>query len=615
MQQLRRGLAAAIVVVLAGCGGGGDGEPAPSPVPASIAVSAGDAQSARYGTAVAVSPAVTVRDARGAAVAGVDVSFTASAGGGTVTGATARTNASGLATVGSWTLGPAPGANTLRAAVGSLATSFTATATTGPASSIAVQAGNAQVAAAGASVPVPPSVLVTDGTFGVPDVDVTFAVTSGGGTVTPTVVRTSAAGVAQVGSWQLGAAGPQSLTATVPGAAPASFTATVLAAGSVSLIKVGGDAATAIAGNFTPSLPVVEVRNGSGQPAAGVSVQFAVTGGGGTASRTSVTTGANGRASPGAWRFGTAGAQGLSATTADAPPVAFTGTAVAAPASQFNIQVEFLDPQPTDAQKAAFLAARDRWQTIIVGDLPDVASSVPANTCGAGGAQINGPIDDVVILAAIRGLDGPGQVLARAGPCLLRSSGRLTYAGLVEFDLDDIDFLGSLGSGLSDVAFHEFGHVLGFGTLWSDLGVIISPNSNAVAFTGAAGRQAYIASLSPGSTTPSNADVPVENCVGIPNCGAGTRDGHWREPVFTIEIMTGFYNSGVLNPFSAVSAASMRDLGYVVNDAVSDAFILPVVLGGFRVGAARVSTFRELLAPWPILVVDERGRVVGEARR
>jgi hypothetical protein len=305
----------------------------------------------------------------------------------------------------------------------------------------------------------------------------------------------------------------------------------------------------------------------------------------------------------------------MSATTADAPPVTFTGTATSAPASQFNIQVVFLDPQPTDVQKAAFLAARDRWQTIIVGDLADVASGIPANTCGAGGPQINGPIDDVVILAAIRGIDGSGQVLARAGPCLTRLSGRLTFAGLVEFDLDDIDFLGSLGSGLSDVAFHEFGHVLGFGTLWSDLGVIISPNSNAVAFTGAAGRQAYTASLSPGSTTPSNADVPVENCVGIPTCGAGTRDGHWREPVFTNEIMTGFYDSGVTNPFSAVSASSMRDLGYVVNDAVSDGFVLPLVLGGFRSGAATVARFREQLAPWPILVVDEQGRVREEARR
>jgi hypothetical protein len=615
MQRPCRGLSAALLVVLAGCGGGGDGEPEPSPVPASVTVSAGNAQSARYGTAVAVSPAVTVRDASGAAVPGVDVTFSPTGGGGTVTGATARTTASGVATVGGWTLGPTPGANALRASVGSLTTTVSATATTGPASSVTVQAGNAQVVAAGAIVPVAPSVLVTDGTYHVPDVDVTFSVTAGGGTVTPAVVRSSAAGLAQVGSWQLGAAGPQSLTATVPGAAPVTITATALAAGGVSLNKAGGDATVAIAGNFTPSLPVVEVRNGAGQPAAGVSVEFAVSGGGGTASRTTVTTGAGGRASPGTWRFGTAGPQSLSATTANAPPVTFTGTATAAPASQFNIEVVFLDPQPTDAQKTAFLAARDRWQAVIVGDLADVATSIPANTCGAGGPQISGPIDDVVILAAIRGIDGPGQVLARAGPCLTRLSGRLTYAGLVEFDLDDIDFLGSLGSGLSDVAFHEFGHVLGFGTLWSDLGVIISPNSNAVAFTGAAGRQAYTAALSPGSTTPSNADVPVENCVGIPGCGEGTRDGHWREPVFTNEIMTGFYNSGGVNPFSAVSASSMRDLGYVVNDAVSGGFILPLVLGGFRSGAGTVATFRELLAPWPILVVDERGSVREEARR
>jgi hypothetical protein len=48
------------------------------------------------------------------------VTFTVTNGGGTVTGATATSNASGVATVGSWTLGTAAGENTLSAQTGSL---------------------------------------------------------------------------------------------------------------------------------------------------------------------------------------------------------------------------------------------------------------------------------------------------------------------------------------------------------------------------------------------------------------------------------------------------------------------------------------------------------------
>jgi hypothetical protein len=583
-------------------------------VPASITVSAGNAQSARYGTALPVAPAVIVRDASGAAISGVEVTFSATAGGGTVTGATARTTATGLATVGGWTLGPVPGANSLQAAIGTLSTSFTATGIVGPASTITIQGGSGQSALAGTAVTVAPSVLVTDGSFSVPDVDVTFTVAEGGGTVTPAVVRTSAAGLAQVTSWQLGAAGPQSLTATVAGATPVTFTATATAGTASSVIKVAGDNVAGIAGNFTPTLPVVEVRDAAGRLAPGIAVTFAVTSGGGIASRTVATTGPDGRAAVGAWRFGAAGPQALTATIADAPPVTFSGTATAVPATQFAIEVVFLDPQPTDAQKAAFLAARDSWQRIIVGDVPDFGGGIPANTCGVGGAAIPGPIDDLVIFARIDAIDGPGEVLAQAGPCLLRPGSRLTYAGLVSFDVDDIPFLETLGSGLADVAFHEFGHVLGFGTLWSSLGLLISPSSADVAFTGAAGRQAYTASLGAGSTVPTGVDVPVENCVGIPGCGLGTRDGHWRESIFTSEIMTGYYNRGVANPFSAVSAAAMRDLGYGVDDTAADAFVLPLVLGGFRSGGTTDRPLREELSPWPILVMDEQGRVLERLR-
>lgn len=65
--------------------------------------------------AVTSKPRVKVTDANGVPVPGVDVNFAVTSGGGSVTGASKVTDNSGFAQVGSWTLGPNPGANTLDA--------------------------------------------------------------------------------------------------------------------------------------------------------------------------------------------------------------------------------------------------------------------------------------------------------------------------------------------------------------------------------------------------------------------------------------------------------------------------------------------------------------------
>ena len=119
-----------------------------------IAVAVGNNQTAATGTAVAVAPAVIVRDQYNNPVAGVAVTFAVASGGGSVTGATQTTGANGVAAVGSWTLGTTAGPNTLTAtATGSGITgnpvTFTATATGAVATQIAVNAGNNQSATVG----------------------------------------------------------------------------------------------------------------------------------------------------------------------------------------------------------------------------------------------------------------------------------------------------------------------------------------------------------------------------------------------------------------------------------------------------------------------------------
>ena len=102
--------------------------------PARIVDQAGDAQSAVAGSAPSVLPSVLVTDAKGRPVPGASVTFAVASGGGAVTGATAVTNASGLATVGSWTLGTRAGADSLTATCAGLApVTFHATGVAGPA--------------------------------------------------------------------------------------------------------------------------------------------------------------------------------------------------------------------------------------------------------------------------------------------------------------------------------------------------------------------------------------------------------------------------------------------------------------------------------------------------
>lgn len=81
--------------------------------PAALSVAAGEAQSAAVGGDVPVAPAVKLSDAVGHPLPGVAVTFTLASGGGSITGANALTDAAGIATLGSWTLGLVPGPNTL----------------------------------------------------------------------------------------------------------------------------------------------------------------------------------------------------------------------------------------------------------------------------------------------------------------------------------------------------------------------------------------------------------------------------------------------------------------------------------------------------------------------
>jgi adhesin/invasin len=313
-----------------------------APVPSTIAGFAGNNQNARPGNAVFTPPSVIVKDPAGIPVPGATVTFTVTAGGGSVTGGTATTNADGIAAVGSWTLGPALGPNSLSASVAGVSTPviFNATGAIPPATKILINDGNNQQVFAGQTVGTPPSVKVTDDA-GIPaaNVIITFAIGSGGGTITGPTATTNSSGIATVGSWTLGpVAGPNSLIATSPDLPGVSVTFQANGAvGPAAIITAfAGNNQTGTAGGLIPTPPSVKVTDANGNVVAGFTVTFTPGSGSGTVSGGSAVTDGSGIARPSSWRLGsTPSTQTLIATASglSGSPVTFSATAVAPVAS------------------------------------------------------------------------------------------------------------------------------------------------------------------------------------------------------------------------------------------------------------------------------------------
>lgn len=91
------------------------------PVATSLAPNSSTSLTAMAGDGVAELPSVIVKDQRGAAMPGVPVAFALTSGGGTISGKPLTTNASGIATLGGWSLGTVAGSNSVTVSATALA--------------------------------------------------------------------------------------------------------------------------------------------------------------------------------------------------------------------------------------------------------------------------------------------------------------------------------------------------------------------------------------------------------------------------------------------------------------------------------------------------------------
>ncbi|HVX38963.1 MAG TPA: Ig-like domain-containing protein [Gemmatimonadaceae bacterium] len=166
---------------------------------------------------------------------------------------------------------------------------------------------------------------------------VTFAVASGGGTVSNLTVRTNAAGQAST-NWTLGStAGVQTATATVASLAPVTFTAIAASGSAAAATKVAGDNQSAAAGATVAVAPSVKVTDQFGNPVSNTLVTFIVASGGGSVTGNLINTNAAGIATLGSWKLGSAvGTNTLTATVGagNIAALTFTATATAGAAAQ-----------------------------------------------------------------------------------------------------------------------------------------------------------------------------------------------------------------------------------------------------------------------------------------
>ena len=174
--------------------------------PATIAAVSSSTVQATVNTAVASLPSVVVKDASGDRVPNVVVTFTASVGAGTLTGATQTTDVNGTATLSGWTLPTTAGQYTVTATVagvGGSGVTFTATALPDAPAQI-VSSGDGQSALYGALLPTPLQVTLAD-QYGnpTPGIGVVWQVVDGAGTFVTMDASTNASGVARA-SYRLG---------------------------------------------------------------------------------------------------------------------------------------------------------------------------------------------------------------------------------------------------------------------------------------------------------------------------------------------------------------------------------------------------------------------------
>ncbi len=261
---------------------------------------------------------------------GQTINWSVISGTATLSAATSLTDTSGQASI-NFTYGSTPESVIIEA---STATSKVDFAATSVAAAATTASGNNQSGIVGSQLqPFVVQVAAASAGKGLSQIPVTWSVVSGGGALASATTMTDANGRSS-NTLTLGSSvGANTVTATLPGNVVVSFTATALAAGSVTINKVGGDNQIAGPGSMLQPF-VVDV-----QGAPGVSVDWIVVQGGGMLAASTTVSDASGKTTNTLTLGSSAGVNMVQALIPGAGSVTFSAIASAAAGSgsQFTI--------------------------------------------------------------------------------------------------------------------------------------------------------------------------------------------------------------------------------------------------------------------------------------
>lgn len=276
---------------------------------------------------------------------------------------------------------------------------------------------------------------------------------------------------------------------------------------------------------------------------------------------------------------------------------------------RFDIHLVF-SPGFSERHRELARQAADRWEEVVVGDLPDVPiDGYLSSDCGlqfdGRRLRLAGTIDDLVVY-----LDRKSELgaPATAATCGVRETSGLSFLGGARYPPD---FFTTSFPEWEDwfyrATLHEIGHVLDIGSFGGMRKTVPNtsppdhyfPGPLATAAFNAVGGGAYV-----------GGKVPLENAAPRPI----SNRTHWRWSVFGGEVMDFAATAALVSP---ITVQALADLGYVVDVSKADPFTLRWPVSGAPPADAVADEvkaepfeFVDEVVQVPVMVVDSTGKVV-----
>ena len=290
-------------------------------------------------------------------------------------------------------------------------------------------------------------------------------------------------------------------------------------------------------------------------------------------------------------------------------------------ADPFNIELIFVDDF-TDARKDLMQQAARRFEAIITQGLPNVDFSSNGFDFVADGGRVTRKIEDTVDDLRIFVLKTHyGTYAGAARPDYVRTGNPTGLPAVGAIFMDsfalarrEADSVWQEERLVRDLMLHEIAHVLGFGSLWQEFGLLHEPLEDtyfsgelAIRAFNAAGGEPYVGNK-----------VPVEGGLFGGSCGSAS---HWNPYVF--RGLDRQFGAELMEPtveqehaLSAITIQSLADLGYVVDVRQADPYSLPATVGFIEPPTANAMPILSqevdvgVAALGPIYVGNEQGQVI-----